>query len=201
MSERQTAVASESPTRSDEDLLARSAAGDADAFTQLYRRRQGCLYRFALQMSGRPAAAEEVTQDVFMLLIREPGQYDSSRGTLAAFLYGVARNFMLRHLERERRHVSISDEKTAQFAVSSDLAGDLDRTQQVDQLRQAILALPARYREIVVLCDLHELSYNDAAQVTGCAVGTVRSRLHRARVLLAGKLRTTSDSDGRRCFA
>jgi RNA polymerase sigma-70 factor (ECF subfamily) len=136
-----------------------------------------------------------------MLLIREPGQYDSSRGTLAAFLYGVARNFMLRQLERERRHVSISDETAAQLTVPSDIAGDLARTQQVDQLRQAILALPARYREIVVLCDLHELSYNDAAQATGCAVGTVRSRLHRARVLLSEKLRTTSDSDGRRCFA
>src|SRR4051812_30924774 len=90
---------------SDEELLRRSANGDEDAFTTLYRRRQPSVFRFALTMSGRKDLAEEVTQDVFLLLIREPQRFDADRGALAAFLMGIARNFVLRHIERDRNFV------------------------------------------------------------------------------------------------
>ncbi len=79
----------------DDDLLQRMMAGDEEAFLALYRRRQARIYRFALQMSGNPAIAEDVTQEVFMTLIREPQRYDPSRGRLSAFLYGIARNRVL----------------------------------------------------------------------------------------------------------
>ena len=171
---------------SDEELLTRSSTGDAAAFTALYQRRQGCIYRFALQMSGAPDVAEEVTQDVFLLLIREPGQYDAARGSLAAFLYGVARNYTLRQIERGRRYVPIVQDDAA---APDGTAENLERRERIESVREAVLALPARYREAVVLCDLHELSYAEAALATGCAVGTIRSRLHRARGLLTGKLR------------
>lgn len=83
-------------------------------------------------------------------------------------------------------------EEDAAAAVQADPADDLANAQEVDALRRAVLSLPLRYREVVVLCDLEELSYRDAAVSLDCAVGTVRSRLHRARALLAAKMRVRS---------
>jgi RNA polymerase sigma-70 factor (ECF subfamily) len=185
---------------SDLDLLRLVMAGDENAFTQLYRRRQAGVYRFALQMSGSEALAEDVTQEVFIVLIREAVRYDPNRGSVAAYLYGIARNHVLRRLEQDRPFVRLaeSDDETDANASSGTIAGDnpleeLTRNEMIDALRNSILALPAHYREVVVLCDLHEMSYIDAAKVVGCAVGTVRSRLHRARALLIEKMRAGRD--------
>ncbi len=95
----------------DDSLLRRAAKGDEDAFTLLYRRHQAALYRFALRMTGNPWASEEIVQDVFMTLMREPKKYDPARGALAAYLYGIARNRVMKHLERLPREVSL-DEQT-----------------------------------------------------------------------------------------
>ena len=185
---------------SDLDLLRLVMAGDEDAFTQLYRRRQAGVYRFALQMSGSEALAEDVTQEVFIVLIREAVRYDPNRGSVAAYLYGIARNHVLRRLEQDRPFVRLaeSDDEIDANASSGTIAGDnpleeLTRNEMIDALRNSILGLPAHYREVVVLCDLHEMSYIDAAKVVGCAVGTVRSRLHRARALLIEKMRAGRD--------
>src|SRR6516225_1416507 len=91
----------------DDVLLRRSAKGDEEAFTQLYRRNQAHIYRFALRMTGQPWAAEEIVQDVFMTLVREPKKYDPERGPLGAFLYGIARNRVMKHLERQPRELSL----------------------------------------------------------------------------------------------
>ena len=72
---------------------------------------------------------------------------------------------------------------------------DLLRSEMIESVRQAVLALPSHYREVVVLCDLHEMSYLEAAAALSCAVGTVRSRLHRARSLLIERLRATDAQD------
>jgi len=183
-------------------LLRLLRAGDENAFTTLYRRRHGGLYRFALQMSGSEALAEDVTQEVFMVLIREADHYDASRGTLQAYLYGIARNQVLRRLDRERPFVQIVDEaEEAERGVSERLVADGDplrdllRSEMIESVRQAVLALPSHYREVVVLCDLHEMSYLEAAAALSCAVGTVRSRLHRARSLLIERLRATKELD------
>lgn len=171
---------------SDDDLLWRMAAGDDGAFTTLYRRRQGAVYRFALHMSGSPAIAEDVTQEVFLELMRHPGGYQAGRGSLPSYLYGMARNLVLRVLARVRDTVPVSgDERQSEGGPLEDLT----RREAVEEVRKAVLNLPPRYREVVVLCDLEEMDYAGAAAVLGCAVGTVRSRLHRARALLAGKLR------------
>jgi RNA polymerase sigma-70 factor (ECF subfamily) len=184
-------------TPSDDQLLRLLRAGDEDAFTTLYRRRQGGVYRFALQMSGSEAVAEDVTQEVFMVLIREADHYDAGRGSLQAYLYGIARNQVLRRLERDRPFVQIADEadesdapSPERFIAQDDPLGNLLQSEMIDSVRGAILALPAHYREVVVLCDLHEMSYVEAAAALSCAVGTVRSRLHRARALLIERLRT-----------
>ena len=147
-----------------------------------------------------------------MALMREAGRYDAARGSLAAYLYGIARHHVLRALERERPFVPI-DEAAAEGAPSDEhtaahetLLDELARGETIDRVRQAVLALPPHYREVVVLCELHEMSYTEAAAVMGCAVGTVRSRLHRARAMLIERLRAAGDGarqtlDAARCFA
>jgi RNA polymerase sigma-70 factor, ECF subfamily len=173
---------------SDDLLIARIARGHADAFAALFRRRQSDVYRFVLHMTGVPALAEDVAQDVFVIVMRDAGKYEPGRSTVAAWLCGIARNCARQRLERERRFTGIGDEPENEAdipAVHPDPLGDLTRAERVATLRRAVLALPLRYREVVVLCDLQELSYAEAADVLGCALGTVRSRLHRARSLLA----------------
>ncbi|HEV7859836.1 MAG TPA: RNA polymerase sigma factor [Pyrinomonadaceae bacterium] len=202
-------------TPSDDALLRLMLAGDEDAFVTLYRRRQGGVYRFALQMCGSESIAEDVTQEVFMVLMREAGRYDISRGSVAAYLYGIARNHVLRHLHRDRNSVQMTDDseddgasQAAQLVAQDDPLGDLTRSETIESVRQAVLGLPAHYREVVVLCELQEMSYAEAALVLDCAVGTIRSRLHRARALLLNKLREKRETDSApsridpaRCFA
>lgn len=177
----------------DDELLKRVARGDADAFSQLFRRRRGDVYRFALHMTGRPAVADDVTQDTFLAVMRDAGRYDPGRATAAVWLCGIARHHVLRRFERERSllTVDIDDDLVAgevSLATGETVLSELTRAEQVDAVRDAVMRLPIRYREVVVLCDLQELSYADAAIALGCAIGTVRSRLHRGRSLLASKL-------------
>ena len=178
----------------DEQLLSRIAVGDGEALTALFRRRQGDVYRVAMLMTGSAAAAEDVTQDVFLSVIRDASRFEPGRASVAAWLCGIARNHARRRLDREWRTVPLpehSELTRAVPAVQPDPVGDLSSAEQLERLRRAVLSLPIRYREVVVLCDLQELSYTDAAVALDCGVGTVRSRLHRARALLAAKLRAT----------
>jgi RNA polymerase sigma-70 factor, ECF subfamily len=174
----------------DEELLGALLDGDERAFTALYRRRQAGLFRFALQMSGSPTLAEDVTQEVFLTLIRDGRDYDAQRGSVSAYLYGIARNKVLRSFDRESRVEEAGPEPASPDGGPLE---ELTRNESIRAVRDAVLALPPHYREAVVLCDLHEMPYEQAAQVLGCAVGTIRSRLHRARELLAGKLRQTGE--------
>jgi RNA polymerase sigma-70 factor, ECF subfamily len=176
----------DSPSLRDDDLLRLTGRGDERAFLEFYRRHQGAVFRFALQMSGKREVAEEVTQDVFMVVMGAARQFDPKRGSAPAYLYGIARNFVLRSLEREKPYLTVLDE---QVTDGRDLAADVAHNERIEFLRRAVLALPPAYREVVVLCDLHELDYAEAAGVLGCAIGTVRSRLHRARALLQEKMR------------
>jgi len=184
----------------DDELLRLTAGGNEQAFSTLYRRRQGAVYRFALEMSGSSQIAEDVTQEVFMILLRETGGYDAKRGPLASYLYGIARRLVWRHLARQLPQLPVSEEghedtRTPEHLIAqTDVERDLVRGETVRSVRRAIVALPAGYREAVVLCDLHELTYGEAARVLGCAVGTVRSRLHRARTLLAQRLGAKNSS-------
>jgi RNA polymerase sigma-70 factor (ECF subfamily) len=175
---------------SDSDLMRRTAAGDRDAFETLYRTHHATVYRFARLMTGSTTIAEDVVQEVFLSLMRAASRYDPARASLTTYLYGSARHHTRRRLLRDRFFVRLDDEATDLcLAVTTASADDeLSRQRDVQHLRRAIVRLPARYREVVVLCDLQGVSYADAAQALGCALGTVRSRLHRARHLLADKL-------------
>ena len=179
----------------DAELISRVAAGDAEAFSLLFRRHQGQIYRFALHMTASPSIAEDVTQEVFLAVMSDAGRYDAARASVAAWLCGIARNHVRRRAERDRplqplRDGDENDEDgfDQRLTVEGDTLGDLTRAESIEALREAVLTLPVKYREAVVLCDLQELAYADAAAALGCAVGTVRSRLHRGRALLAMKL-------------
>jgi RNA polymerase sigma-70 factor, ECF subfamily len=176
----------------DEQLVARIAARDGAAVSTLFRRRQADVYRVAMLMTGSATAAEDVTQDVFLAVMHDAGRFEAGRASVAAWLCGIARNHARRRLDRDRRTVQLPErpEMTEPHAVvHTDPVGDLSAAEEIEALRRAVLSLPVRYREVVVLCDLQDLSYTDAAAALECAVGTVRSRLHRARALLEGKMR------------
>ena len=200
----------ESVETRDVELLRRLAAGDDDAFLEFYRRHQGGLYRYAVHMSGSPQSAADVVQDTFLTLIRHTGKYDEEKGTPAAFLFGIARNHLRKLHEKEGRYVRLSDDLGKGFSTAG--SGDighasgnghfpagpgqaetilegLERAQITELLREAILTLPDHYREPVTLCDLEGKSYAEAAAMLDCPVGTVRSRLNRARSILLDKLR------------
>jgi len=183
----------------DDVLLRRAAKGDEEAFTLLYRRHQAALYRFALRMTGNTWAAEEIVQDVFMILMRDPKKYDATRGALGAFLYGVARNRVMKHLERLPREIPLEEKNedgTGSGIVLQDLCTPAmwaEKRERRRQVRAAVLELPVEFREAVVLCELEELSYEEAAQMAGCPIGTIRSRLHRGRALLMARLEMLRD--------
>jgi len=183
----------------DDVLLRRAAKSDEEAFRLLYRRHQAAMYRFALRMTGNPWAAEEIVQDVFMTLMRDPKKYDAARGALGAFLYGIARNRVMKHLERLPREVSLQEKHedgSGPGIILKDPATPsswLEGRERVEQVRAAVLELPAEFREAVILCELEELSYEEAAQMAGCPIGTIRSRLHRGRALLLAKLEMLRD--------
>jgi RNA polymerase sigma-70 factor (ECF subfamily) len=188
-------------------LLQRILDGDEEAFTLLYRRKHPAIFRFALHMSGNSALAEDVTQEVFMTLIRDASRFDPERGTLGGFLYGIARNHLRRRWEQDRNSVPLpetADEldvilttgpAARQINAGANVTAfpaprdEFAAGECVARVRQAISTLPENYREVVVLCELDELSYEAAAELLECPVGTVRSRLHRAKSILMEKLR------------
>jgi RNA polymerase sigma-70 factor (ECF subfamily) len=199
---------------SDNELLRLMLAGDEEALAQLYGRRQAAVYRFALQMSGSKSIAEDVTQEVFLFLMRDGHVFDPARGSVSAFLLGVARNHVLRSLRIEHLLSPLADDQEEEGTVlqaGAELCplDDLTRAETIEAVRRAVLSLPPKYREVVVLCELQDVSYVETAEILGCAIGTVRSRLHRARALLLTKLRASenvADTDSAsvksaRCFA
>src|SRR5690349_22607592 len=128
----------------DSELLRSMLAGDEEALALLYRRRQGSVYRFALQMSGSKTIAEDVTQEVFLFLMREGHVFDPERGSLSSFLLGVARNHVLRRLRVEHLLAPLGDEhedESSVFQTAGDLCPleDLTRAETIESVRRAVL--------------------------------------------------------------
>lgn len=169
--------------RSDAELYRLMRKGNRDAFAELYERRAPALRRYSLHSSGSYAVAEEVTHEVFLQLMRPAARYDEKKGSLESFLYGIARNLI-----RVRRRQGTVEAETDR-AFEHDIVGELISDEVTTLLHRTLRELPERYRDAIVLCDLEERNYEDVARLVGCPIGTVRSRLHRARALLAAKLK------------
>lgn len=179
----------------DTELLRRVHAGQADAFTALYRRHQGPLYRYALLRCGSGDAAADIVQESFMGLLTGRLGYDPLRGQLQHFLFGVARNLALKLDEAHRRHPQLpappDDDGEPDLDAASEAAGPLARllgNEAAEEVRRALSLLPPHYRDPVILYELHELSYQEIATVCQVDIGTVRSRLARGRAALAKRL-------------
>jgi RNA polymerase sigma-70 factor (ECF subfamily) len=179
---------------SDAELLRQVRTGTAPAFAELYRRHQGPLYRFALLRCGSPDTAADIVQEAFMGLLTERFRFDPLRGQLQHFLFGVARNLILKIEEPRRRQVALADpgeDDEAEPDLADDAAGPLARlleSEAAEEVRRALALLPAHYRDVVILYEMHDLSYAQIAEICQVDIGTVRSRLSRARTALAGKL-------------
>jgi RNA polymerase sigma-70 factor (ECF subfamily) len=181
-------------------LLTRMKQGDESAFVALYRKHRDAVYRFALLYAGSAAVAADVTQDTFVHFMTQTHQFDPTRGTIGAWLCGVARNLA-------RKQCGIREDATDPL----DLAGEgrahdsqvdhespLDRVlrgELAEQVRRAVAGIAPHYRDVLILCELSDLSYAEAAQVCGIDIGTVRSRLSRARTQLAQRLAEYTPSE------
>ena len=195
----------------DDELVARIGAADAAALSELFRRRRADVYRVAMLMTGSPPAADDVTQDVFLAVMRDAARFESGRASVSAWLCGIARNHARRRLERDRGLLPLPEQPEPlppNAVVHADPLNEMSSAQEIEMLRRAILTLPMHYREVVVLCDLQELSYADASVALECSIGTVRSRLHRGRALLGAKMQangsaasTTAAKKISRCLA
>lgn len=178
----------------DTELLRQLRAGQPDAFTALYRRHQGPLYRFALLRCGSGDAAADIVQEAFMGLLTGRLNYDPLRGQLQHFLFGVARKLALKLDEARQRHPGLpqaDDDDELEMETASDAAGPLTRllgNEMAEEVRRALSLLPPHHRDPVILYELHDLSYQEIAAVCQIDIGTVRSRLARARAALAKRL-------------
>ena len=144
-------------------------------FQAAFDQHKDAVYRFAWRMSGSAAAAQDITQDVFVGLLRYPDRFDPDRGALRAFLLGIARNLALKHWRTEHRFEPLDDE--AVVAEPIDLArGDIG-----DMVGRAVRALRPLQREVVILIEYEGLTLAEVARAVDADVGTVKSRLYRAR--------------------
>ena len=184
----------------DAGLIALARRGDAVAFSRLFAGFERPIFRYAAHMCGRDAA-DDVVQDTFLAILRGTAGYDASKGTVGNYLFGIARHFVLKRLSSRERATCELEEHDERTAWSDErqpsVLDTMSRAETVQAVRAAIASLPAPYREAIVLCELQELSYADAAAIVACPVGTVRSRLHRAKALLMTKLTATRDDTGR----
>lgn len=178
-------------TKIQNPLLRRAVCGDKEAFAQLYDELAGPLYRFAFHMVGERAQAEDIVHEAFLTLLNRAEGFDETRGELLNFALGVTRKLVLRHLRWRLRWFTSQVEDFESFSTNREANAhdDLERAEKVAAVRKGVASLPFKYREVITLCELCEMTYEAAAAQIGCSVGTVRSRLHRAHALLAEKLK------------
>ena len=152
-----------------------------DEFRSAFDTHQDAVYRFLWRMAG-PDSAEDLAQDVFLTLLRDPDRYDPSRGTLRTFLLAIARNLALKRWRDAYRWTALDEEALA--AEPFDIAG----RETADIVASAVRSLPPLQREVVILAEYEQLSLEEIARSVEAEIGTVKSRLHRARQNLKGML-------------
>jgi RNA polymerase sigma-70 factor (ECF subfamily) len=174
----------------DELLLERAGAGDPAAFMKLYERHRAMIFRFSYRLSGSVEAAEDITHDCFLSLIKKPNNFLPDRGSLRNYLFAAARNLWLKQLRSSGRESAMDE-----FAEDQFIAPGREPLRQLldDELslkvKEAVSSLPPLQREALVLFEYEGLALNEIAGLVGTDVGAVKSRLHRARERLRNALR------------
>src|SRR5579872_406986 len=163
------------PDASEKQILTEASRGSTEAFRTLFDAHREQLFRLACHLAGSVDVAEDVVQDCFLRLVRHPARFDSRRGTLRQYLYGMVRNLVRQRWQAQGREVPLDDE-TGEEPVDQAVQGDIS-----DAVRSAIGTLPVLQREAIVLFEFEGLTLEEVAAVAGCDAGTIKSRLHRAR--------------------
>ncbi|MBV9772243.1 MAG: RNA polymerase sigma factor [Bryobacterales bacterium] len=165
------------------DLVREARRGAEKAFLAIYHRHRSSVFQFAWRLTGLQSVAEDVTQECFLTLVRGTG-FDGDRGGLRTYLFGIARNLVLRRLRISERET----EEAAEAAAPIDVLAELLEAERSELLAGAIAKLSMLQREAIVLFTYEDLSLEEIAKITGVDVGTVKSRLHRARESLRSAL-------------
>lgn len=174
-------------TTSDERLLEKAAHGETAAFQILYERYRDPIFRFAYRLLGSVEAAEDVTHDCFLSLIKEPGRFDSSRASLRTYIYAAARNLAAKRYNSFARETGIEGLNEEPADGREPMAQVLDN-ELAEVVQRAIASLPSLQREALVLFEYDELSLAEIAAIVGADANTVKARLFRAREKLRAGL-------------
>ena len=165
------------PPVSDSALVARTYAGDQEAFSTLYDRYSGIVYSVALRVVKEPATAEDILHDIFMQLWRKPGQFQSARGSLGAWLAVVTRN---RAIDFIRRRKPEDDPGEVVLASAVDLQSEVERSTTIERVQSAMNGLPESQRKALEMAFFEGLTHTDIAARTGEPLGTIKSRIRSA---------------------
>jgi RNA polymerase sigma-70 factor (ECF subfamily) len=150
-------------------------------FQRLFDEHKDAVYRFAWRMTSTAAVAEDIAQDVFLTLLRQPQRFDPSRGTMRAFLLGVARNIALKRWRDEERWEELGDAEFVGQPTKPLCVDHMERTEIAERVGNAVRSLAPLQREVLILAEYEGLSLEEIARAVESEVGTVKSRLHRAR--------------------
>ncbi len=165
------------------ELLLKAARGDELAFLLLYERHRTPVFRFACRMLGSSPLAEDVTQECFLSVLRRPEAFRAERASLRTYLCAIARYLAFKQLRKRGEETTVDDppDDTRIEAGGSDPLHAVLQEEAAEAVRRAVAALPPLQREVVVLFEYQEMSLADIAATCEIDVGTVKSRLHRAR--------------------
>ena len=178
----------------DELLLQRASEGDQAAFLELYERHRLPVFRFAYRLLGSVETAEDVTHDCFLSLIRKPGNFQPGRASLRTYLFAATRNLAMKYFRSTGREGSLEElTEEPKFSSKQEPLRRILDEELANQVRDAVMSLPALQREALVLFEYEDLGLSEIADITQSEVGTVKARLHRAREGLRRMLRPYLD--------
>lgn len=187
-------------------LVKKVIEGDVSAFNEVYLQLRDSIYNFAYRMLGAGAEAEDITQETFIFLIEHPEKYLPERGSLRAFLCGVARNQIMHHLRKRAHKSEISIDAGDDFIErknppTQDPLIMLLEEEFITEVEKSLAVLPPLQREVIILRELQELSYEEIAEISGENINTVKVRLHRARGNMARLLAHYVKAERESCHA
>jgi len=175
----------------DPQLVARCLEGEESAWEELLRAHNRKIYNLCYRFTGRPAEAEDLTQEVFIKIFQTLTTYDAAQGAFSTWLNRVARNHLVDHYRRthkDRLTSSIEDETGGledKPSAEEHPVARVESRERHEVLQAALNRLSPDMREAVVLRDFQDLDYDEIAEVLGVPEGTVKSRINRGRLELA----------------